>query len=67
MTQKERLEMEEWIRRLESPEGRKSFKATMGCGDKEVDYEIEFAKRLIVEDDEWNSKIKNGFIVNEFV
>ena len=67
MTQKERLEMEAWIKRLESPEGRRSFKATMGCGDKDVDFEIDFAKRLIAEDDEWNNKIKNGFRVNEFI
>ena len=36
----------------------------MNVGNEEVDYEIDFAKRLIKEDDEWNSKIKNGFYVN---
>ena len=67
MTAEERKELEAWIRRLESVEGRESFKKTMSVGNEEVDREIDFAKRLIKEDDEWNEKIKSGFMVNMYL
>lgn len=61
MSESERRETIEWIERLQSKEGRESFKRTMEVGDYEVDQEIALAKRLLKEDEEWNQRIKSGF------
>ena len=58
MTREERIEMINWIERLKTLEGRESFKRTMKCDDKAVDYEIDLAKRVLKEEYEYQDLVR---------
>lgn len=58
MTREERVEMIKWIEKLKSFEGRESFKRTMKCDDKAVDYEIDLAQRVLKEEYEYQDLVR---------
>ena len=58
MNNKEREELKAWISKLQTREGAESFKATMGVGDKEVEYEISLAERVLREEAEYSKLIQ---------
>ena len=58
MTAEDKKELEKWIQRLRSSQGRESFKKTMHCDDAAVDYEIDLAERVLKEDAEYEALVK---------
>ena len=58
MTGEERVEMIKWIERLKTLEGRESFKRTMKCDDKAVDYEIALAQNVLKEEYEYQDLVR---------
>lgn len=53
MTDQEKQELRDWIARLKSVEGKRSFISTMGCTMEDVDYEINLAERVLQEDEDY--------------
>ena len=58
MSNQEREELQNWINKLQTKEGAESFKATMGVTDKEVEYEISLAERVLREEAEYSKLIQ---------